>query len=381
VKKYYFLGILLGTLLAGILVNTYLIYQEVQDFFKVVVHEETERIKSIVEGTLAAGGDPIEAVATYMQKSKFLKGATFSLGGRQIIIPGSDISNSYIQESFTAGSMNFTLFFDFSSLHSINHRVFFLLIAICVFSLLFAATLIFTLREYFSEKMRCELEVQEKKRLETINLVIHSLLHEVKNRLNTLRLLFYRLKKGFSVSLIEKLETELESLGKYIEETAELRRPLTLSVKNTNVRDAILEVIEKFEEIFKAKGISLEVKVESEIIAIDEEKLKSCLVDLIKNAVEALENKSKKQVKVFGKKEKGVYVIEVWDSGGVLPEVDLFKPFVSTKKQGLGLGLFNVKRIVEAHGGKVKAEVKSHYTVFRLEIPLNWLEIPLNFKA
>jgi signal transduction histidine kinase len=48
----------------------------------------------------------------------------------------------------------------------------------------------------------------------------------------------------------------------------------------------------------------------------------------------------------------------------------LFKPFQSTKKQGLGIGLFHSKRIVEAHGGKIEVETEEgRGSTFRVLLP------------
>ena len=363
-------SVLLGILFLAIITNVYLFYSEVKSFCNLVVKEETEKVKSIVEGTLTAGGDPIEAIGAYMQKSPFLKGATFSLEGREVIIPGSSISSSYIKKSFKASMLTFTLYFDFSALHIIKKRVVELLLSLFFFTVLFTGTLLFFVREYFKEKIRYQKELQEKERLESINLVIHSILHEVKNRLNTMRLLVYKIKSGEKREFAELLEEELNKLGNYIEETAELRRPVKVEFKSVDVSSLILSVVSKFEEVLKRFDIQLEISVEPCRLEVDEEKFSSVITDLLKNAIEAIQNLEKRIIKIEGKKEKNEYRILIKDSGGKIETSDLFKPFVSTKKKGLGLGLYNAKRIVEAHQGSIKAYTKKGWTVFEIILPL-----------
>ncbi|NPA39724.1 MAG: GHKL domain-containing protein, partial [Thermodesulfobacteria bacterium] len=370
-RKYFIFGIALGILFLAIIGNVFLIYRELNNFFSYLVSEETARVKTIVESTLAAGGDPIEAITSYMQHSPFLKGATFSLAGREIIIPGSEISNSYFHESFKASMFTFTLYFDFSSLHLINKRIAYLIVSLLLFAGLFSFSLFMLVRAHFKERIKREREERERERLESINLVIHSLLHEVKNRLNTLRLITYKLKSNFDKELLNTLEFELERLGQYIEETAELRRPISLNLSRVSIKELVTDVVQKFEEIFNSKGISVEVSVEDFKLTIDKEKIASVIVDLVKNAVEAVEDKDSPQIKIIGKKVKNKYYLAVKDNAGKLADVQLFKPFVSTKKKGLGLGLFNAKRIIEAHKGYINARKEDGWTVFEFEIPIN----------
>ena len=68
-------------------------------------------------------------------------------------------------------------------------------------------------------------------------------------------------------------------------------------------------------------------------------------------------------------------VLEVADNGGGMSrefmEERLFHPFQTTKKRGMGIGLFQSKMIVEAHGGRIEVEsVEGEGTVFRVRLPL-----------
>lgn len=370
-RKLIFPASLLTILFVAIISNIYFLRNELNGFYLFVIKEETSRVKSVVEGTIAGGGDPVEALTSYMENSKLLKGATFKLEGREIIIPGSDISQEYFKESFKVQPFSFTLYFDFSYVREFNKHLFYVLISLLFFSLLFTAVTVWLVREYFKERILYEREKQEKEKLESINLVIHSLIHEVKNRLNVLRLLVYRLGSSFDETYLQKLREEIDKLGKYVEETANLRKPITLSKEKTDIFFLIKDVVSKFDELLKTKGIDVETKVEKTEVELDPEKFSSLLIDLIKNGIEALEDSEKKALKILGKKEGNYYTFYIMDSGGKLPSTKLFEPFRSTKEKGFGLGLYNAKRVAEAHGGEIEAFVRDGWTVFKVSIPIS----------
>ncbi len=367
---------LLLLLFSAVVVNIYLLHKELREFYLLVINEETARVKSIVEGTIAGGGDPVEALYSYMESSKLLKGATFKLEGREIIVPSSDISPDYSRETIKLKPFTFTLYFDFSYLKELNKHITYIFISLLFFTVLFTLVTVWLVREYFREKLFHEKERQERERLESINLVIHSLIHEVKNRLNVLRLLSHKIEAGCGGNTCSdyllKLRTEIDNLGKYLEETADLRRPLKIFRRSVSSELLLKNALSKFGELLRTKGVELQLSVEDAILNVDPEKFTSLLIDLIKNAVEALEGKNrKKTLKIVGKREGSFYTFYVMDSGGELPKSDIFKPFYSTKEKGFGLGLYNVKRIAEAHGGEVSAYTEGDWTVFKVSVPLN----------
>lgn len=366
---------LLSLLFMAIVVNLYVLQRELHQFYLSVIREETARVKSVVEGTIAGKGDPVEALYSYMKKSKLLKGATFRLEGRDIPIPGSDISPDYYRETVNLKPFTFTLYFDFSLLDELNRHLLSIFFSLLLFSSLFTLVTALIVREYFKKQLFYQRERQERERLESINLVIHSLIHEVKNRLNVLRLLSYRIDSVCSgdscKDYVGKLRTEVDNIGKYLEETADLRRPLSLKKVRISSVALVKNALAKFEELLSSRGVELQTDVEDTTLFVDPEKLTSLLFDLVKNSLEALEGKERKNLKITGKREGSFYSFYVMDSGGELPKSNIFKPFYSTKEKGFGLGLYNVKRIAEAHGGKVEAYTKEGWTVFKVTIPLN----------
>ena len=108
-------------------------------------------------------------------------------------------------------------------------------------------------------------------------------------------------------------------------------------------------------------------------VLVDRIQIQQVLLNLIRNAIEAMEEQTDPRLMIYSEKEAGGLVrITVADSGpGLDPEVAqrLFEPFRTTKEAGMGLGLSIPATIVEAHGGRIWAEPSKlcgtafHFTV------------------
>jgi two-component system, NtrC family, sensor histidine kinase AtoS len=113
------------------------------------------------------------------------------------------------------------------------------------------------------------------------------------------------------------------------------------------------------------------------IIPIDTRKIEAAILNLILNALEAIDQKTGQiQVRLYknkSQKSNPEVVIEVEDNGrGISPENlnKIFNPFFSTKSNGTGLGLAAVRRILRAHNGRVEVQSKlGKGSVFRLYLP------------
>jgi signal transduction histidine kinase len=94
------------------------------------------------------------------------------------------------------------------------------------------------------------------------------------------------------------------------------------------------------------------------LVKVDGEEIRKVVDNLLLNASEALAGAGR--VKVSTKAEGDQVVLSVSDNGSGMSkefiESSLFQPFKSTKKKGLGIGLYQCKTIVEAHGGWIDVE-------------------------
>jgi two-component system sensor histidine kinase HydH len=106
-------------------------------------------------------------------------------------------------------------------------------------------------------------------------------------------------------------------------------------------------------------------------IGVDEDKLKQALLNLFKNAVEAMPNGGDLILAVAHSDDQ--VVIKISDTGsGIAPDVDIFAPFYTTKKEGTGLGLIVVRQIIAAHDGTITfSSEPGKGTTFTVSLPVN----------
>jgi two-component system sensor kinase FixL len=109
-------------------------------------------------------------------------------------------------------------------------------------------------------------------------------------------------------------------------------------------------------------------------VMIDKVQIQQVIVNLVRNAVEAMAAGDRRQLTVAAEMTEAARVaISVADTGpGIAPEIAdrLFQPFVTTKTQGMGVGLSICRSIVEGHGGKLTVAANpGGGTIFRFDLP------------
>jgi two-component system sensor kinase FixL len=126
----------------------------------------------------------------------------------------------------------------------------------------------------------------------------------------------------------------------------------------------------------KEKGVrvSYQLDPEAQLVLADRIQIQQVLLNLIRNAIEAMEGKPRRELRIETEAhlKDGLAEVRVSDTGtGIVPEVaaQLFQPFVTTKKQGMGVGLSISRTIVEAHGGKITVDSEpGRGTTFRFSL-------------
>jgi signal transduction histidine kinase len=107
-------------------------------------------------------------------------------------------------------------------------------------------------------------------------------------------------------------------------------------------------------------------------VRLDPAQFQNVVVNLALNAKDAINARGK--IRVETAQQNGWVVLTVTDAGcGMNPEFlqrSLFRPFQTTKKQGIGIGMFQCKMIVEAHHGKIEVQSELNQgTTFRILLP------------
>ncbi len=143
---------------------------------------------------------------------------------------------------------------------------------------------------------------------------------------------------------------------------------------------ALVEEVTALHSGTAAKGIAVTCDVERGLHAIywDEEEMRRALINLVRNAIQAIEGRGVVRLKAFSAERDGKpgVAISVTDTGVGIPRENLerlFEPHFSTKTSGMGLGLAIVRRIVQDSGGTIRVASRvGRGTIFTLWWPTSW---------
>ncbi len=192
--------------------------------------------------------------------------------------------------------------------------------------------------------------------------------HEVRNPLAGLRLYSLHLKgkaegklAASEMSLIDKIIGGINHLSNTVDQVLNFARPLTLTRRRTDLTRIVNEAAQLLELQLSSGRIDLRLGLPDEPVyaEIDEAAVRSTLINLMLNAVQAMPGGGKLNVEVAST-DTGVQ-IEIADTGcGMTAEQveQVFEPFYTTKSQGLGLGLSYALKVIEKHGGFVKVDTE-----------------------
>jgi len=126
----------------------------------------------------------------------------------------------------------------------------------------------------------------------------------------------------------------------------------------------------------KEKGVRVHIERQTNLpaVPIDRIQIQQVLINLIRNAVDAMEGMDRRELTIRISPDQGEVRISVIDTGaGIAPNIEerLFQAFATTKATGMGVGLSISRNIVEAHGGRLWFERNpTGGTVFHLALPL-----------
>ncbi len=233
-----------------------------------------------------------------------------------------------------------------------------------------------------SEKTRLHAQLIETERLAAIGTTAAKIGHELGNPLNgmslTIQLLESRLGRelpaaGNDVSAtLKRLKNEIARLNHLAGEFRTISRREKYVLEPTQLSALIEDVVKMQMPQFAKQSIQVRNLVGTDLprLTIDSDKIKQALLNLIKNATEAMPGGGTLTIEARPT-ANGVW-LEITDTGMGIPlDVDAFEPFTTTKKEGTGLGLVIVRQIIVAHGGNVSYRSRlGEGTTFQIELPL-----------
>jgi len=160
---------------------------------------------------------------------------------------------------------------------------------------------------------------------------------------------------------------EIERLGSLVNEFRILARPQVVNLRPATLVDLVNDVLVPQIAVCRNAGIAVKREFgDLQPVLLDRDKMKQVILNLCKNAIEAMPQGGVLTLRAFQSQDKAV--LEITDTGvGIPQEMDVFQLFTTTKPAGSGLGLPVVRQIIAAHHGHIEytSEI-GHGTTFRI---------------
>lgn len=204
--------------------------------------------------------------------------------------------------------------------------------------------------------------------------------HDVRNPLSSIKmqtqLLQARLHRDpDDQATLASVLGDINQVESVITDLVDLARPGDLNREPTSINQVIEDALEQLSPQFIHRKIAVRRRLSDEMprIAVDARRLRQALLNVLVNASEAMTTGG--VIEIDSRTEAGAVIVEICDDGsGIAPDIlgQVFDPFVSTKREGVGLGLVNARAVVEGHGGQIGLEPRQpRGTCARITLPIH----------
>jgi PAS domain S-box-containing protein len=232
-----------------------------------------------------------------------------------------------------------------------------------------------------TEQIILEQQLVRSQRMESIGTLAAGIAHEVGNPLTAISSLVQVIQRSgadeFAKEKLELINSQINRIARIIRELVDFSKPSTHVVKPTSINRAIKEALNIVQYGKKVKDITFSLRLDENLpdIAAVQDQLVQVFINILMNAVDALEGRSGSITVHSRTNERAVEVI-VHDTGKGINSSELekvFEPFYTTKStgQGTGLGLWVSYGIVKSFGGDIFVEsIPERGSTFTVTFPL-----------
>lgn len=288
--------------------------------------------------------------------------ATVPLVAKDRVIGVILVDNMFNQRPITEGDIRFLTMFAHQSALAIENAV------------------IHTNLETMNKDMRSlhEQLVQSEK-MAALGAMMAEITHEIRNPLVSIggftRRLAKKLQHSEDKKYIDIILSEVSRLEGIIHDNLSYIKEVTPSPTETDVNDLLREILMLYEDELAQRRISVETDFSPSApkLLLDGQQIKQAAINILKNAMEAMENGGILTVRTYPIAEPRELAIEFGDTGpGISPKAmhNMFNPYYTTKPRGTGLGLPITNRIIKAHRGRIELRNKeTGGALFTIKLP------------
>jgi signal transduction histidine kinase len=215
---------------------------------------------------------------------------------------------------------------------------------------------------YLAKAREAETERREKDHFREISAFTAGVAHEIKNPLNSLALVFELLGRKVPPEArgeVDLGKAQVRTIARIVDRFSRVLKAVRTDAETVLVDDVLRQAAESLAAEAPAAATRLRIEPAPGLwLLADRDLLVQALLNIFKNAVEA---SADAPVRAAARPARRSVEILIRDEGPGFPDGTadrLFEPFYTTKQQGMGIGLYLAKRIIEAHGGTIEARAQ-----------------------
>lgn len=218
-------------------------------------------------------------------------------------------------------------------------------------------------------------KLEESKEIEAFQTMATFFVHDLKNAVSTLNLMLKNMplhwdNPEFREDALRGIGNTSQRITDLITRLSQVRSELEITVTPTRIQELLETTLTEWQ---KPNGVRFTKNITTDAsIPADFKKLKSVFLNLLINACEAMREDG--EIELSCSQSESNIEVTIQDTGSGMSEDfirnGLFRPFKTTKKSGLGIGMFQSKMVVEAHGGSISVQSEvGRGSVFTVRIP------------
>lgn len=240
------------------------------------------------------------------------------------------------------------------------------------------------LMEDVTDQRAQEVRLKRMESLASLTTLAASVAHEIKNPLGAISIHLQLIERLLSQKgclsteevspYVGVIKEEIERLNRIVVDFLFAVRPINLEREELSVRELVEETLSLVGPELTQAGVRVDIRIPEDIpsLSLDRRYIKQALLNLIKNAVQAMPEGG--VLTVWAQLRDGRLALSFSDTGVGIPEhlkEKIFEPYFTTKETGSGLGLTLVYKIVQEHGGEIEVQSKEGKgTTFTLLFPI-----------